>query len=67
MSYKNSLILDVLGGKEVERPPVWVMRQAGRILPGYRSIRSSVPSFKHLVKQPDLIAEVTVEPLAVTV
>lgn len=65
MSYQNNLLLDVLNRKPVERPPVWVMRQAGRILPGYRSIRGSVPSFKHLVKMPDLISEVTVEPLEV--
>lgn len=63
MTYQNNLLVDVLNHKEVERPPVWVMRQAGRILPGYRKIRRSVPSFKHLVKQPDLIAEVTTEPL----
>jgi len=41
------------------------MRQAGRILPGYRKVRASVSGFKALVKRPDLIAEVTVEPLDV--
>ncbi|MFT6809600.1 MAG: uroporphyrinogen decarboxylase [Saprospiraceae bacterium] len=65
MSYHNNLLLDVLEGKKVARPPVWVMRQAGRILPGYRKIRASVGSFKGLVKRPDLISEVTVEPLQV--
>ena len=65
MIYHNNLLLDVLSGKPVPRPPVWVMRQAGRILPGYREIRASVPGFKHLVKRPDLIAEVTTEPLDV--
>ncbi len=65
MAYDNNLLLDVLNGKEVSRPPIWVMRQAGRILPGYREIRASVPSFKHLVKRPDLISIVTVEPLDV--
>ncbi len=63
MSYQNNLLLDVLHDREVSRPPVWVMRQAGRILPGYRKIRASVPSFKHLVKRPDLISVVSVEPL----
>ncbi len=63
MSYRNHLLLDTLHGLPVQRPPVWVMRQAGRILPGYRSVRASVPSFKHLVKSPALISQVTVEPL----
>ena len=65
MTYQNELLLDVLRRKEVPRPPVWVMRQAGRILPGYREIRSGVKSFKHLVKQTDLIAQVTAEPVDV--
>lgn len=65
MSYDNRLLLDVLEGKSVSRPPIWVMRQAGRILPGYRKIRASVPSFKHLVKRPDLISTVTIEPIEV--
>ncbi len=65
MSYKNEILLDVFKSKSIERPPIWVMRQAGRILPGYRSVRSSVSGFKELVQNPDLIAEVTVEPLHV--
>lgn len=65
MCYHNNLLLDTLKGQVVERPPVWVMRQAGRILPGYRKIRAKAGSFKNLVKRPDLIAEVTVEPLEV--
>lgn len=65
MSYKNEILLDVFKHKALERPPIWIMRQAGRILPGYRSVRASVSGFKELVKSPDLIAEVTVEPLEV--
>ena len=65
MSYKNEILLDVFKGKPLERPPIWIMRQAGRILPGYRKIRSSVSGFKDLVKNPELIAEVTVEPMDV--
>lgn len=65
MSYKNEILLDVFKGKSLERPPIWIMRQAGRILPGYRKIRSSVSGFKELVKNPELIAEVTVEPMDV--
>ena len=65
MIYDNSLLLDVFHSKQIERPPVWIMRQAGRTLPGYRFIRSQVSGFKELVKSPDLIAEVTTEPLEV--
>ena len=65
MSYKNEILLDVFKNKSLERPPVWIMRQAGRILPGYREVRSSVSGFKELVKNPELIAQVTVEPLEV--
>lgn len=59
----NDLILRVLNGEPVERPPVWLMRQAGRILPQYRKIRSSLSGFKELVETPDLAAEVTIQPV----
>ena len=65
MTYRNNILLDTLGGKMTSRPPVWIMRQAGRILPGYRAVRASVSGFKELVKSPNLIAEVSVEPLEV--
>lgn len=65
MSYKNEILLDVFKGKTLERPPIWIMRQAGRILPGYRKTRASVSGFKELVQNPELIAEVTVEPMDV--
>ena len=61
--YNNDLILRVLRGEHVERPPVWLMRQAGRILPQYRAIRNSLSGFKELVSSPDLVAEVTVQPV----
>jgi uroporphyrinogen decarboxylase len=62
-SVKNDLIIRAARGEKTERPPVWVMRQAGRILPEYRAVRASVSGFKELVETPDLAAEVTVQPV----
>jgi len=63
MNLKNDLLLRTIKGEEVERPPVWLMRQAGRILPQYRAIRSSLSGFKELVETPELAAEVTIQPV----
>ena len=60
---RNDLFLRTLKGESVERPPVWLMRQAGRILPQYRAIRSSLSGFKELLYTPSLAAEVTVQPV----
>lgn len=61
--YTNDLILRTLNGENTERPPVWLMRQAGRILPQYRAIRNSLSGFVELVTTPDLVAEVTIQPV----
>ncbi len=60
---KNDIFLRVLQGQKVARPPVWMMRQAGRILPQYRNLRASLSGFKELVTTPSLAAEVTVQPV----
>ena len=60
---QNDLILKVARGEEVERPPVWLMRQAGRILPQYRALRAKLSGFKELVETPELAAEVTIQPI----
>ncbi|MDH5598810.1 MAG: uroporphyrinogen decarboxylase [Cyclobacteriaceae bacterium] len=60
---KNDLLLRVARGEETERTPVWMMRQAGRILPEYRAVRSSLSGFKELVETPELAAEVTIQPV----
>jgi uroporphyrinogen decarboxylase len=57
-----SLFLDACRGQATPRPPLWLMRQAGRYLPEYRDIRSRV-SFLELCKNPSLAAEVTLQPI----
>lgn len=63
MKLKNDLFLRTARGEQVERPPVWLMRQAGRILPQYRALRASLSGFKELVETPHLAAEVTIQPI----
>lgn len=63
MKIHNDLLLRVAKGEKTERPPVWLMRQAGRILPQYRQLRASLSGFKELVETPHLAAEVTLQPV----
>lgn len=63
MELKNDLILRAARGEVIERYPVWLMRQAGRILPEYRAVRSRLSGFKELVETPSLAAEVTIQPV----
>ena len=60
---KNDLLIRAAKGESIDRYPVWIMRQAGRILPEYRAVRSSVKDFKALVKNPELCCEVTLQPV----
>lgn len=63
MELKNDLILRAARGEVIERYPVWLMRQAGRILPEYRAVRSKLSGFKELVETPEFAAEVTIQPV----
>ncbi len=56
------LLLDTIKGKSTTRPPVWFMRQAGRILPNYLALREKY-SFKELMNDPKLCSEVTLMPV----
>jgi uroporphyrinogen decarboxylase len=54
--------LAACAGEKLERPPLWVMRQAGRYLPEYRELKAK-SSFLNMVRTPALAAEVTLQPL----
>ncbi|MFM7020041.1 MAG: uroporphyrinogen decarboxylase, partial [Aquirufa sp.] len=60
---QNDLILRAAQGLPVERVPVWVMRQAGRILPEYREVRAKAGTFIGLATNPEMAAEVTIQPV----
>ena len=59
---KNDLFLRALKGESVERPPVWMMRQAGRYLPEFRAIRDKYDFFTRC-RMPEIAAEITVQPI----
>lgn len=59
----DALFLRALAGETLPRPPVWLMRQAGRYLPEYREVRARAGSFVDLCLAPDLATEVTLQPI----
>src|SRR6185312_15571118 len=54
--------LDACHCRPVDRPPVWLMRQAGRALPEYRKLKEKY-TFVELVQNPELATEVTLQPI----
>ena len=59
---KNDLLLRALRNEKVERPPVWMMRQAGRYLPDYIKLREKYDFFTR-VQTPALATEITLQPV----
>lgn len=57
------LLLDTLRGHKPARPPMWLMRQAGRYLPEYRELRAEKGGFLDLVYDSHAAAEITIQPL----
>ncbi|THD83464.1 uroporphyrinogen decarboxylase [Aliigemmobacter aestuarii] len=59
----EKLILRALRGETLPTPPIWMMRQAGRYLPEYRATRAQAGDFLSLCYNPELAAEVTLQPI----
>ena len=62
MSESLPLLLRAARGESVERPPVWMMRQAGRYMKIYRELRDRYPSFRERSENPDLSYEISMQP-----
>ncbi|MBI1334693.1 MAG: uroporphyrinogen decarboxylase [Armatimonadetes bacterium] len=59
---KDSLFLQACRGEQTERPPIWLMRQAGRYLPEYRELRKGMTMLE-AVSNPDVAVEATLQPI----
>ncbi len=62
MTESIPLLLRAARGESVNRPPVWMMRQAGRYMKVYRDLREKYPSFRERSENPDLSYEISMQP-----
>ncbi len=62
MSTSNSLFLDAAWGKDTDRAPIWLMRQAGRYMAEYRALKEKY-TFWQLCRNPELAVQVTMQPI----
>lgn len=63
MKFANDLFLRAFTDERLPRPPIWLMRQAGRYLPEYRATRATAKTFMDFCRSPSLCAEVLMQPL----
>ena len=63
MSISNSLFLKALSKEELNTPPIWYMRQAGRYMPEYRKVRKKFKNFLDMCKEPDVCCEIALQPI----
>ncbi|MGB0198477.1 MAG: uroporphyrinogen decarboxylase [Flavobacteriaceae bacterium] len=59
---KNDLLLKALAGEPLQRPPVWMMRQAGRYLPDFMKLKAQYDFFTRC-RTPELVADITIMPI----
>jgi uroporphyrinogen decarboxylase len=61
----GKIFIDACFGKETPYTPVWMMRQAGRYLPEYMEVRKKAGDFLTMTKNPEMVAEVTLQPIEI--
>lgn len=61
-SVAEPLLLNAVRGEKVERPPVWLMRQAGRYMKSYQLLCEKYPSFRERSENVDLVVEISLQP-----
>ncbi len=59
----SKIFIDACFGKKTPYTPVWMMRQAGRYLPEYMQIRKKIGNFLDMTKNPEIVAEITLQPV----
>ena len=61
---RKERLLNAIAGKPVDRPPVWLMRQAGRYLPEYQAVKRG-RTFLEMCRKPEIAAEISIQPLEI--